>query len=262
LKKSFELLRSKLSKEGLFAIEKKRQLPMLPEHVAVISSTGAAGYSDFMKIIEQRWGGITLDVAQVQVQGEVAPMQIMRALEYFNQQETLPEVIVIIRGGGSADDLAAFNDEPLVRAVAASRVPVLTGIGHEVDESLVDLAADVRASTPSNAAERLVPDKKDVLERVHAQLRHIAGQSLSGADAVIVDVQRTLERAWDSMRAAHDAHAHQLDVLRSRAAAYDPTKVLARGYAVVRGPAKVGAELAIETATNRMKAEVTYVEQK
>lgn len=262
LKKSFELLKAKLSKEGLFAPEKKRPLLPLPRHIGVISSTGAAGYADFMKIIEKRWGGMSIDVAQVQVQGEVAPMQMIRALEHFNQQEILPEVIVIIRGGGSADDLAAFNDEPLVRAVAASRVPVLAGIGHEIDESLVDLAADVRASTPSNAGELLVPDKQDVLNRVYAELRHITSQAVNSADTVLVDVRNTLGQAWDSMQAAHDMYAHQLAVLEGRAVAYDPAKVLTRGYAIVRGKAKVGAELAIETATERMKAEVTYVEQK
>lgn len=262
LKKSFELLKAKLSKEGLFAPEKKRTLPLLPRHVGVISSTGAAGYADFMKIIDERWGGVSIDVANVQVQGEVAPMQILRALEHFNQQESLPEVIIIIRGGGSADDLAAFNDEPLVRAVAASRIPVLTGIGHEVDESLVDLAADVRASTPSNAAERLVPDKREVLAQVRGQLRHITSQALSGADGVLIDTRRMLERVWDSMNVAQDNYAHRLEVLRLRAAAYDPEKVLARGYAVVRGQARIGAELDIETAKERMKAEVTYVEQK
>src|SRR5665648_4350 len=102
--------------------------------------------------------GVKVDVANVQVQGDSAPDQIIRAINYFNQQELLPEIIVIIRGGGSADDLSTFNDEPLVRAIASSRIPTLVGVGHEIDESLADLAADVRAATPSNAAQILVPD--------------------------------------------------------------------------------------------------------
>ncbi|HEU0266070.1 MAG TPA: exodeoxyribonuclease VII large subunit, partial [Candidatus Saccharimonadaceae bacterium] len=166
LKKSFELLKAKLDKEGLFAVERKRPLPTTPRHIGVISSTGAAGYADFVKIVNARWGDMQIDVAHVQVQGEVAPEQMVRALKYFNQQEMLPEVIVLIRGGGSADDLSAFNDEPLVREIAASRVPVLTGIGHEIDVSLADLVADLAASTPSNAAELLVPDRREVLRSV------------------------------------------------------------------------------------------------
>jgi exodeoxyribonuclease VII large subunit len=133
IKKSFELLKEKLTKEGLFAAERKRPLPELPQSIAVISSTQAAGYIDFMKILDDRWGGMQVDVAHVQVQGAGAAEQMVRALRYFNERETLPEVIVLVRGGGSADDLSAFNDEPLVRSISASRVPVITGIGHEIE---------------------------------------------------------------------------------------------------------------------------------
>ena len=103
LKKSFELLKAKLEGEGLFAPERKRSLPQVPHHIGVISSTQAAGYADFVKILNDRWGGIKIDVAQVQVQGEAAPDQIIRAIRYFNEQAELPEVLVVIRGGGSAD---------------------------------------------------------------------------------------------------------------------------------------------------------------
>ena len=152
LKKSFELLKVKLEKEGLFASERKRALPEVPQYIAVISSTQAAGYADFVKILGDRWGGMRVDVAQVQVQGADAPDQMIRALRYFNSQETVPQVIVIIRGGGSADDLSAFNDELLVREIATSRVPTLVGVGHEVDTSLADLAADVRAAEAKGAS--------------------------------------------------------------------------------------------------------------
>lgn len=162
IKKSFELLRAKLAEEGLLALERKRVLPSMPSHLGVISSTGAAGYADFIKILDDRWAGLQVDVAHVQVQGDVAADQMIRALRYFSELEQPPQVVALIRGGGSADDLAVFNDEKLVRAVAASRVPVIAGIGHEVDESLVDLAADVRAATPSNAAQLLVPDKQAI----------------------------------------------------------------------------------------------------
>ncbi|MBR2998455.1 exodeoxyribonuclease VII large subunit, partial [Candidatus Saccharibacteria bacterium] len=162
LKKAYEILKKKLTGEGLFAPEKKRQLPRDLTRLGVISSTQAAGYADFIKIMNARWGGVKIEVAHTQVQGMDAPDQIIRALKYFNEKAEV-QVVAILRGGGSADDLACFNDEALVRAVAASRIPVITGIGHEVDESLCDLAADVRASTPSNAAELLVPDRREAI---------------------------------------------------------------------------------------------------
>jgi exodeoxyribonuclease VII large subunit len=118
IKKAFELLKKKLSDEGLFAPEKKRELPKDLTKLGVISSTGAAGYADFVKILNARWGGIHVQVAHTQVQGMDAPDQIIRALKYFNERSEV-QVIAILRGGGSADDLSCFNDEELVRAIAA-----------------------------------------------------------------------------------------------------------------------------------------------
>lgn len=165
IKKAFELLKKKLEKEGLFAPEKKRPLPDDLHTIGVISSTQAAGYADFIKIINERWGGLKVQVAHTGVQGLQAADQIIRALKYLNERAEV-QVIAIIRGGGSADDLAVFNDEQLVRAIAASRIPVITGIGHEVDESLSDLAADLRGSTPSNVAQMLTPDRHEVSVRI------------------------------------------------------------------------------------------------
>ena len=165
LKKAYELLKKKLTAEGLFDPAKKRLLPEDLTRIGVISSTQAAGYADFIKIINARWGGMKVQVAHTQVQGLDAPDQIVRALRYFNERAEV-QVIAILRGGGSADDLSCFNDEQLVREIASSRIPVITGIGHEVDESLCDLAADVRASTPSNAAEILTRDKMEELSKV------------------------------------------------------------------------------------------------
>lgn len=165
LKKAYEMLKKKLTAEGLFDPAKKRPLPSDLSRLGVISSTQAAGYADFIKIMNARWGGMKVQVAHTQVQGLDAPDQIIRALKYFNERGEV-QAIAILRGGGSADDLSAFNDEQLVRAIAASKIPVITGIGHEVDESLADLVADVRASTPSNAAEMLTRDKAEVKLRI------------------------------------------------------------------------------------------------
>lgn len=262
IKKSFELLRAKLDAEGLFALDRKRVLPRIPQHVAVISSTEAAGYADFIKIVNERWGGLRIDVAHVQVQGEAAPDQIIRAFNYLNERDELPEVIVLIRGGGSADDLAAFNDEQLVRTIAASRVPTLVGVGHEVDESLADLAADVRASTPSNAAQILVPDRRDVIKTVQAQTTSILPlitRTLDQTSAQIVDL---LSRVVDQIENRVENIQQALTNRNSILVQLNPETVLSRGYALIRGVQKVGQTIEVETAQAILEAEVRHVSKK
>ena len=262
LKKSFELLKAKLAAEGLFAPERKRLLPAMPKKIAVISSVQSAGYADFVKILSERWGVIDGDVATVQVQGEVAPDQMIRALNYFNEQEELAEVIVLIRGGGSADDLSAFNDELLVRAVASSRIPVITGIGHETDESLCDLAADVAAATPSNTAQLLVPDKADIAHRVRQSLRQIVQKTEGKVTSHQAESQRALHRALEKIeqRFEHQNSRYQQRVELLQA--FDPRSVLERGYAMVRGDIAQGSTIEIETRKQVIHAEVQDVRQK
>lgn len=262
LKKSFELLRAKLDKEGLFSPERKRLLPAVPQRVAVISSTQAAGYADFMKIVNDRWGGLKIDVAHVQVQGADAPDQMIKALRYFNSREELPEVIVLIRGGGSADDLSAFNDELLVREIAASRVPTLVGVGHEVDVSLVDMVADVRAATPSNAAQILVPDRREIIRGVQTQIRSLLPRTEQAIDQRQSEIRRHLEHAVLAMEQRHESYEDRLENLRSVLAELNPKKVLERGYALVRGTVTVGGEIEIEKSDKLITAEVTNVREK
>lgn len=262
IKKSYELLKKKLEVEGLFALERKRALPSVPQRVAVITSTQAAGYADFVKILNDRWGGLNIEVAHVQVQGAPAADQIIRALRYFNGQETLPEVIAIIRGGGSADDLAVFNDEPLVRAIAESRVPILTGIGHEVDECLADLVADVRAATPSNAAQLLVPDRGEIIRRAHQQAVSIGQQLTSRIDNFSEQTRYNLERAFHRTREQLAFSFERLGMLRLAVAQLDPRAVLKKGYALVRGEQKIGATIEIELDTKQLRAEVIDVTEK
>ncbi len=269
LKRAFALLQAKLEREGLFADARKRSLPALPRCIAVISSTQAAGYADFIKIINQRWGGVDVVVAHTQVQGIGAPAQIVRAIEYFNQQAKVPDVIAIIRGGGSADDLSTFNDEPLVRAIAASRVPVITGIGHEVDTSLADMVADVRAATPSNAAQLLVPDRHEMIRLVQrdvAQMGERLSRQLGEVRREINELQTALVQriAWQ-----HERLISRVVQLQAVVAQLDPRLALMRGYALLRDTngvivtgAKVGDEVKIETRSHNMKAEVTYVKSK
>jgi len=262
IKKSFEMLREKLDKEGLFNPERKRTLPRIPQSIAVISSTEAAGYKDFIKIVNDRWGGLAISVAHVQVQGESAPDQMIRAFKYINEQEVLPEVIVLIRGGGSADDLSAFNDEQLVRAIAASRVPTLVGVGHEQDESLADMAADVRAATPSNAAQLLVPDRQDIIRSVRAQtnsLLPLIGRVIEQAAGQVDDILgRALVRIDDRIGLLQDRLRNQRSVLSQ----LNPETVLARGYALIRGAPTIGKLIEIETTNTIVEVEVKDVRQK
>ena len=262
IKKSFDILKTKLETEGLFDEARKRRLPAMPSHIGVISSTQAAGYVDFIKILDNRFGGVRVDVAHVQVQGEVAPDQIMRAIEHFNTSTDLPEVLVIIRGGGSADDLSTFNDERLVRAIAASRIPTLVGVGHEVDITLADLAADVRAATPSNAAQIVVPDRQEILQR----LSHQRVRILSHVDVAIDRLSQEIVGKRGSLVRALDGRVDdtvlRLTHVTEKLTAYNPRRVLARGYAILTGKAQVGEMITIERYNDMIKAEVRNVTKK
>lgn len=259
LKKSFELLRAKLEKEGLFAVERKRVLPEIPERVGIITSTGAAGFVDFCKILDDRWGGLDVQVAHTQVQGDVAADQMIRALDYFNTQAHTVDVVVLIRGGGSADDLSAYNDEKLVRAIAASRIPTMVGVGHEVDVSLADMVADVRAATPSNAAQLLVPDRREIIVMMQHRLAQAARSVERGLDEQQQQNREGLALAADSVLARVTQYEQQLEHANGRLRAYDPRAVLARGYAIVRGTQAVGEQIEVETKSTLLTAEVTNV---
>lgn len=236
IKKAFDLLKEKLEKEGLFDLAKKRLIPTPLTTIGVISSTDAAGYADFIKIINARWGGLKIKVYHTQVQGLDAPAQIVQALDYFNQKNDV-DIIAIMRGGGSVDDLAAFNDEALTRKIAASKIPVITGIGHEVDISLADLAADIRASTPSNVAELLTPDRA-------AKIREI--------DNLTDNIYREIITRIDNLDSQVDHQKHLLELL-------NPDKVLKRGYAIISGKIAVGNVVKITTHTKNIKAEIKEV---
>lgn len=237
IKRAAQLLEAKLAAEGLFEASRKRPLPYPPTRVGLIASSESAAYHDFVKILDARWGGVTVELVDIQVQGELAPAQIIGAIEQFNQAAEPPEVLVIARGGGSPEDLAAFSAEPVVRAVAASRIPTMVAIGHEIDVSLAELAADQRASTPSNAAELLVPDKRSVTDQlIHSQtqLTHAVDTCLRAANAQLKGGDQSLFDGWRHiLRASEDGLALKARVLD----AFNPQAALQRGYAIVRDEA-------------------------
>ncbi len=261
LKKSFELLKKKLGAEGLFAPEKKRPLPENIVKIGVISSTQAAGYADFCKILDERWGGLELQVAHTQVQGMTAADQIIKALNYLNERGEV-QVIAVIRGGGSADDLAVFNDEALVRAIAASKIPVITGIGHEVDESLCDLAADVVASTPSNAAQMLSRDRREVIMNIRSDIVRINNLFNTEVEKRISEVREEILRVGDELIVRITTLESEIASQRRILAQLNPEKILERGYALVKGEVGVGNVVEITTSKQEIKAKITEIKER
>jgi len=288
LKRAFEILKKRLEADGLFAPARKRPLPQFPERIGLIASRESAAYTDFLRILGNRWGGVQVLSAHVQVQGAEAVRDIVGAFAYFNRHPELADVLVLTRGGGSMEDLHAFNSEEVARAVFASKVPVIVGIGHERDESLADYVADVRASTPSNAAERLVPDRRDIERRIEtaaATMEAALNRRVAHRKHHLFELESLLTDHVRSARAEFDAVMGDLErcllgfearVLRMDAAvegderllkSFDPQGVLKRGYAIVRGPegkvlrdsAQVdsGSVVAVQLSQGSLSATVT-----
>ena len=261
LKKSFEILKEKLSREGLFSDERKRQIPRNPQKIAVISSIQAAGYADFIKIINERWGGLKIRVAHTQVQGAVAADQIIRAIDFLNSQSDLPEIIVIIRGGGSTDDLAVFNDEKLVRAVANSRIPIITGIGHEIDESLCDLAADFAASTPSNVAQILTSDKDDEMRYLHSRILRTKETILLKINDLKIENHKKINEIKHISLNKIFEQKREVKAKKRILESNNPQNILSKGYAFVSGDFEISGEIIVQTIDKKITAEVKNVEQ-
>jgi exodeoxyribonuclease VII large subunit len=271
IKRAAQLLQAKLAAEGLFDESRKRQLPYPPARIGLITSRQSAAYADFMKIIDARWQGITIEVADVQVQGEPAPRQIVAAIEQFNELAEVPEVLVLIRGGGSPEDLAAFSSEPVTRAVAASRIPTLVAIGHEIDLSLAELAADRRASTPSNAAEMLVPDRANALRELHEYRQRLAHLSTQHTQRARQELSRQTQLMSDRLAALLRRNQAELAGRGQLLEALSPEAVLRRGYAIVRQAGqplrstrrlKVGAIVEVQLSEGHFTADITALDGK
>ncbi len=234
IKRAAELLEAKLYAEGLFDEKRKRPIAFPPVSIGLIASGQSAAYADFIKVLNARFGGIEIIHIDVQVQGDIAAGQIVAAIEQFNAMATPPQVLVIIRGGGSPEDMAAFNTEVLTRAVAASRVPTLVAIGHEVDVCLAELAADKRASTPSNAAELLVPERQAVANQLLADARQLEQHSRLVARAAAVSLKQRLAELQNIVIQKIDAERTHIKSSRQLLSALNPTNILQRGYAIMR----------------------------
>ncbi len=257
LYQEFERLKAKLEAEGLFDAARKRALPAFPRALGVVTSPTGAAFQDILNVLRRRFPLIEVILAPTLVQGEDAPPQIVRAIQALNEPALGCDVILVARGGGSLEELWAFNDERVVRAIAGSRVPVVSGVGHEVDFTLADFAADVRAPTPSAAAEIITPDIAELRQNVDALSAGLNEAMQARIDAARADLE-TLRRALrmlsplgelarsreriGELRARLDAALvgrldlwqAQLAGLRGRLEAVGPTATLARGYAIVQ----------------------------
>jgi len=250
-------LHEKLSREGLFDPARKRPLPRFPRRIAVVTSPTGAALRDFLEVLRRRWRGADVLVVPVRVQGEGAAEEIAAAIALVNRLAAPLDCLVVTRGGGSLEDLWAFNEEAVVRAIVASRIPVVSGVGHEIDVTLADLAADVRALTPSEAAERVVPAAEEIAgtvqqhgQRLAAALRlqsEAARQRLSALGAHRVfrrplalvhdlarrgdELEARVQRAaWQRVRREKD----RIESAGARLESLSPLAVLGRGYSLTR----------------------------
>lgn len=255
LYRQFEALKAKLAAEGLFDEDRKRPLPEFPRQIGVVTSPDAAAFQDIRNVLSRRFPLAEVILSPTQVQGADAPLQLVRAIEKLNQY-TQVDVILVCRGGGSIEDLWCFNDERLARAIAASRIPVISGVGHETDFTIADFVADVRAPTPSAAAMLATPDRdelREIFRRHEDDMLRLIEDTLDSARTNLDILQRTLghvspERyVRDSRQRVDDldtrlmsGHRHALALLRERLKARtaalntaSPQAILARGYAIV-----------------------------
>ena len=232
-RKAFEQTRALLEKEGLLDPARKRPLPRFPKRVAVITSPDGAALHDIISVIGRRNPGVEIVVIAAAVQGETAPDSLVAAIEKVGRWNDA-DIVIIGRGGGSREDLWAFNDERVARAIAACPIPTISAVGHEVDFSIADLVADVRAATPSAAAEAAVPVLSDLVAAVRTMAQNIRAalaQRLADGKRELRQLARDLtvrsQRATERRRARIQELAARLDAL-------SPLATLARGYAVAR----------------------------
>lgn len=290
---AFEQLKEKLTTEGLFSDERKKPLPLLPKSVGIVTSLTGAAVRDIITVAHRRHPGVELILCPVQVQGPEAPPQIVAAIELLNQYDKVA-VIIVGRGGGSLEELWAFNDERVVRAIAASKIPVVSAVGHETDFTLADFVSDRRAATPSQAAELVVPDVNELrryikmlterlettlLNTIHYKRRHV----LQYCDSIVfrrpldmvVGRQQLLDnhimRLKQAARNQLETKQHVFTVVAEKLAVLNPMAVLSRGYGIVRRPggtliktaknAVVNEELEIIMAEGTLQVHVSAIKE-
>lgn len=251
-----EQLKRRLTSEGLFELSRKRALPRYPAVLGIVTSSTGAALRDIVRAARRRWPAVRLVLSSAQVQGVDAPKSIVAAIDRQNR-ERLADLLIVGRGGGAREDLSAFNDESVVRAIAQSAIPVISAVGHETDVTLSDLAADARAATPSAAAEMAVPDHAELSLQMHGFERRIqrimldrmsflnerlmrlkSSHGLRGPDHLVQEISLRIDELSTRLRSLVDKEmtdkSHDVRILRDRLNALSPRAVLERGYALCR----------------------------
>lgn len=233
LQLAFEQLKERLSKEGLFDAQHKRPLPLLPAAIGIITSPSGAVIKDIFHVLDKRFENLSVIIYPASVQGESAKHQIIEAIEYFNVNKSV-EVIILARGGGSIEDLWAFNEEIVARAIYKSEIPIISAIGHETDFTIADFVSDVRAPTPSRAAELVVPDKKDLQQKIkdyigdlNRNLRNFIPEYRQRIDDLMESLRRNLEGIVELKRNQFQLQVAKLNTL-------SPLNILGRGYSITK----------------------------
>lgn len=262
---AFEQLKNKLAKEGLFDEDRKKPIPAYPERVGVVTSPTGAAIRDIINVVSRRFPMTELILCPVAVQGDYAASQIKAAIELFNEEKAA-DVLIVGRGGGSVEELWAFNEEKVARAVAASEIPVISAVGHETDFTICDFAADLRAPTPSAAAELAVPDSFQQREMFYGAMRRMnsAMTDKIGNERAVVELYKSAlkrlspQNYIDNLRVRCDRAAMEMDsVVRheitvrskdfselcAKLDAMSPLKILARGYSVATKQGKVISDI-------------------
>ena len=231
LQLAYEQLKERLSKEGLFDAANKKPLPFLPQTVGIITSPTGAVIRDMIHVLGQRFENFKLILYPVKVQGKGAKEDMVEAVEYFNSNKNV-DVIILARGGGSIEDLWAFNEEIVARAIYQSQIPIVSAVGHETDFTIADFVSDVRAPTPSRAAELVIPQKKDLYQRIkdyikdlNRNLRDFIPQQQQRLDGLMDSLGRNLEIILKEKK-------RQLELEISKFQGLNPLSILSRGYSI------------------------------
>lgn len=290
---AFAQLKEKLTAEGLFDTGRKKELPFFPSAVGIITSPTGAAVRDIITVSKRRNPGVALILYPVQVQGAEAPEQVVQALQAFNRLQSV-EVIIVGRGGGSLEELWAFNDERVVRAIAASAIPVVSAVGHETDVTLADFAADKRAATPSQAAELVVPDVRELQRYIMtlktmltAHMKRIvrtrcdyinqlrAGRAFNRPRDILQSKQQTvdllLSRLHHTEKKIFAQKQYRFQIAAEKLSMLSPLSVLARGYSIARNDdgkiiydaqeAQPGQRLEIILSRGKLDVSVVNIEE-
>ena len=231
---ALEQLKEKLKSEGLFDKERKRLLPFLNRKIGVVTSPTGAAIKDIIKVISTRFDNTEIVISPARVQGENAGPEIVNALELLYRIDGI-DIIIITRGGGSAEDLWVFNEESVARTISASPVPTISAVGHEIDITIADLVADIRAATPSMAAEFAVKEKNELLNELKNLSRRINNSLNYRLGILLNDLEQIKNRISWNIKTKYDQNFSQLKILSGKLDSISPLKVLSRGYSIVYG---------------------------